>query len=189
MRVSITPASLLCRAALPVLLLAGPGCAQLRTLHKKRTAPPPPASAPAEPEIDPNLAPDPPPPPPAPAPRPQPPAKITLDGAWLRPAPHGWKLDPKGLAAVREIAGKLQAYGPGLRVLVNGFTSGVGNRAHNLVLSHRRAEVVEKALIHAGVPPDEIVARGFGPDQPIASNATRDGRLKNLRVEVEFQIR
>ena len=187
MSFSLTPAKLVPLAALP-LLLAGLGCAQLRTWHQHRKASPPPpaAAAPAEPEIDPNAsAPDPLPPPPVKPP--ELPAKVTLEGARLKPIPHGWKLDPKGLALVQQTAGRILAYGPKLKVLVNGFTSAAGNRARNLALSHRRAEVVEMALVKAGVPANQVVARGLGPDKPIASNATREGRLRNLRVEVEFQ--
>jgi OOP family OmpA-OmpF porin len=189
----LTPAKLIPLAALP-LLLAGLGCAQLRTLHRKhqqqQQAPPPvPAAAPAEPEFDPNAAPTPEPPPPPPAPKPELPAKVVLDGPRLRPVPHGWNLDPKGLAAVQQAARRALAYGPGLRVLVNGYTSTAGDRNRNLVLSRRRADVVAKALVKAGVPQDWVVARGFGPDKAIASNATREGRLRNLRVEVEFQAR
>ena len=33
-----------------------------------------------------------------------------------------------------------------------------------------------------------ITVRGLGAENPIASNATKDGRLKNQRVEVEFQM-
>ena len=191
MSFSLTPAKLAPWAALP-LLLAGLGCAQLRSFHRRKPAHPPApiAAPPAAPEIDPNVSDEPDPAPlPPPVQKPVAPAKVTLDGAWLVPVAHGWKLGPKGLEAVRQIADRVQAYGPGLRVMVNGFTSATGTRAHNLVLSHQRAEVVEKALVQAGLAHEQVVARGFGPDKPIASNATGEGRLKNLRVEVEFQIR
>lgn len=194
MSFSPTPAKLVRLAVLP-LLLAALGCAQLRTWHqqhlqhRKPSAPAPAAAAPAEPEIDPNLPAPGAPPAPPPARPPEPPAKVILEGVWLRPVAGGWKLDPKGLAVVQQAAGKVLAFGPRLRVVVNGYTSAAGNRAQNLALSHRRAEVVEKALIRAGVPAGQIVARGLGPDQPLASNATPAGRLRNLRVEVEFQAR
>ena len=53
----------------------------------------------------------------------------------------------------------------------------------NMTLSQARAEAVVGALIRRGVSADRMVARGFGPTQPIATNATRQGREKNRRVE------
>ena len=39
-------------------------------------------------------------------------------------------------------------------------------------------------FVMRGISRDRIVARGYGKDRPIASNATADGRAKNRRVEV-----
>jgi outer membrane protein OmpA-like peptidoglycan-associated protein len=43
---------------------------------------------------------------------------------------------------------------------------------------------VVKALVKRGVPADRLVAQGFGPDRPVADNATAEGRAKNRRVEL-----
>ncbi len=70
-----------------------------------------------------------------------------------------------------------------LTVEVQGHTDGRGNRAYNLDLSQRRADSVKTYLIQKGVAADRLTAKGFGPDQPIASNATAAGRAENRRVE------
>ena len=49
-------------------------------------------------------------------------------------------------------------------------------------LSQRRAESVRDYLVSRQVPAGQLVARGYGPTKPVASNATREGRAKNRRV-------
>jgi outer membrane protein OmpA-like peptidoglycan-associated protein len=53
----------------------------------------------------------------------------------------------------------------------------------NVEISQRRANWVRTYLIKKGVEPARLVARGFGASKPIASNATREGRQVNRRVE------
>ena len=55
--------------------------------------------------------------------------------------------------------------------------------ALNLSLSQKRAEAVRQALIKYGADPDMLVAKGYGEADPIASNDTAEGRLKNRRIE------
>jgi phosphate transport system substrate-binding protein len=67
-------------------------------------------------------------------------------------------------------------------VLLFGFSDGTGARPDNLYLSRQRAGIVASQLRARGLP--VAVARGFGPDTPIADDATDDGRERNRRVEV-----
>ena len=55
-------------------------------------------------------------------------------------------------------------------------------------MSRQRAEFVAKTLASANVPREKITVRGLGAENPIASTAMKDGRLKNQRVEVEFEV-
>jgi OOP family OmpA-OmpF porin len=66
---------------------------------------------------------------------------------------------------------------------IAGYTDSSGNPELNLALSQRRAEAVREALIKAGAEPDMLVAKGFGSADPIASNDTPEGRMRNRRIE------
>lgn len=70
------------------------------------------------------------------------------------------------------------------RVTVMGYTDSTGSEAHNLKLSQARAEAVVQYLRDGGFHADEFVARGLGSADPVASNATAEGRLQNRRVDV-----
>ncbi len=72
-----------------------------------------------------------------------------------------------------------------IRVQVTGHTDNTGSRALNRRLSLARAEAVRQYLISKGVPEDRLTARGMGPDQPVASNRTAEGRAQNRRVELQ----
>lgn len=68
---------------------------------------------------------------------------------------------------------------------INGHTDSTGSLAHNQGLSERRAASVANYLgERGGVDQRRISTMGFGPSQPIASNASADGRAQNRRVEV-----
>lgn len=66
---------------------------------------------------------------------------------------------------------------------IAGYTDNTGNAADNVALSQARAEAVRNAFIKYGVNPDMLVAKGYGQENPIASNDTIEGRLKNRRIE------
>jgi outer membrane protein OmpA-like peptidoglycan-associated protein len=75
---------------------------------------------------------------------------------------------------------------PTIRVRVVGHTDNQGGYKHNIDLSRRRAESVEKYMVDAGIDTDRIETSGVGPDQPIDTNDNAVGRAKNRRIE--FQI-
>jgi OOP family OmpA-OmpF porin len=66
---------------------------------------------------------------------------------------------------------------------IAGYTDNTGDAALNLALSQKRAEAVREALINYGADPDMLVAKGYGEADPVASNDTAEGRLKNRRIE------
>lgn len=68
-----------------------------------------------------------------------------------------------------------------------GHTDNTGSHSYNMNLSQRRAQSVASYLIAQGVDGSRLSTRGAGPDQPIASNATPDGRAQNRRVEVTLR--
>jgi outer membrane protein OmpA-like peptidoglycan-associated protein len=69
---------------------------------------------------------------------------------------------------------------------INGHTDSTGSQAHNQALSERRAMSVAGYLGGQGIDPRRVSSLGFGPNQPIASNATPDGRAQNRRVEIQI---
>ena len=64
-----------------------------------------------------------------------------------------------------------------------GHTDNTGSMELNLRLSKERAEAVKAYLVSKGANASRIEATGYGPTQPIASNATEEGRQQNRRVE------
>lgn len=70
-------------------------------------------------------------------------------------------------------------------VVIAGHTDSTGSEATNKELSRKRAESVQQYLIHKGVvPPDKIMAVGYGSSRPLASNATAQGQAINRRIDV-----
>lgn len=72
---------------------------------------------------------------------------------------------------------------------VNGYCSHTGGFAYNQRLSVRRAESVAHYLEARGVSSDRLIVKGHSYLDPVASNATAQGRFKNQRVEVNSTIK
>lgn len=70
-------------------------------------------------------------------------------------------------------------------VIAVGHTDSVGTEAYNQRLSLARAESVKAYLVSKGVDGKRIRAEGRGESQPVASNATAEGRARNRRVDIE----
>ena len=71
-------------------------------------------------------------------------------------------------------------------ILVTGYTDSTGNDAINIPLSQARAQSVANYLVSRGVSTSRINAQGHGAANPIASNATAEGREQNRRVEISI---
>ncbi|AJX12330.1 OmpA family protein [Burkholderia ubonensis] len=72
-------------------------------------------------------------------------------------------------------------------VTVTGFTDLVGSDDYNLALSKRRAESVAAYLKAHGLKADSMTVTGRGKADPVATNATPEGRASNRRVEITLQ--
>ncbi|MCX7889537.1 MAG: OmpA family protein [Rhodobacteraceae bacterium] len=92
-------------------------------------------------------------------------------------------LDPAILPDLAVVANSLLRY-PNTTARVVGHTDSTGSLAYNQSLSERRAASVAAVLRQNGVPSSRIVTIGRGPNEPIASNATPEGRAQNRRVEI-----
>ncbi|HTF34608.1 MAG TPA: OmpA family protein [Myxococcota bacterium] len=76
---------------------------------------------------------------------------------------------------------------PDVRLAVRGYTDAQGSESFNLTLSEDRADAVRKYLVGEGIEPGHISAAGFGPQFPVASNDTPEGRRMNRRIEIELR--
>jgi outer membrane protein OmpA-like peptidoglycan-associated protein len=73
---------------------------------------------------------------------------------------------------------------PGLRLEVDGYTDSIGSDAYNMKLSDERADAVRGYLTGQGIASDNVTAKGFGKENPVATNDTPAGRQQNRRVEL-----
>ena len=72
---------------------------------------------------------------------------------------------------------------PAYTIEVQGHTDNVGNYQYNINLSEERAKAVREYMVNKGVEPERITAHGYGPDRPLTTNDTKEGRALNRRVE------
>jgi NitT/TauT family transport system substrate-binding protein len=87
---------------------------------------------------------------------------------------------------VDEIGGQMRAY-ENTVVDIEGNTDSTGSRPYNMQLSHQRADAVKQYLIDKyGFPATRLRTAGNGPDKPIDSNATAEGREKNRRTDIKL---
>ncbi len=84
-----------------------------------------------------------------------------------------------------DVAETLKRY-PAMVVEVAGYTDNKGSKHYNEQLSARRAKSVVSYLISMGVNGENMIARGYGPVDPVANNATVVGRAENRRVELHI---
>ncbi|MDH5673872.1 MAG: OmpA family protein [Myxococcales bacterium] len=104
------------------------------------------------------------------------------------------QVSDKGVEALREVA-KILAEIANKRFIVAGHTDNVPVKnedfGSNWELSAARAVRVTEVLVGAGVAPSRLVAAGFGPHDPVASNRDKKGRHRNRRIEIilEPQLR
>tara|TARA_R110002073_G_scaffold140253_6_gene290760 strand:+ start:27915 stop:29285 length:1371 start_codon:yes stop_codon:yes gene_type:complete len=73
-----------------------------------------------------------------------------------------------------------------LRVEVQGHTDNTGSAEVNTKLSQDRAQAVVDYLVKKGIAADRLEAKGFGPSEPKADNATKAGQEENRRVEFKL---
>ncbi len=96
------------------------------------------------------------------------------------------RLTPQGVQAIREVANRARSAQRIDRIEVAGHTDSTGAAHYNQKLSERRAETVMAELAKADLNAGVTRARGYGEGSPTASNATREGRRQNRRVDVEI---
>jgi outer membrane protein OmpA-like peptidoglycan-associated protein len=146
---------------------------------------PPPEAAPVVAPVPVEAPPSPPPPEAAPVETPR--AILTEGKIELREAVYfdlgKDTIQARSFALLDDVARILRENPQVARVSIEGHTDASGPADLNRMLSKARAEAVRAYLVSKGVAADRLEAKGFGPDRPVADNATKEGREKNRRVE------
>ena len=86
-------------------------------------------------------------------------------------------------AQLDDIANIFKAF-PNVKAKVGGYTDNTGDKAANMKLSEERAKNVAAELAKLGVAADRLTSEGYGEGNPIADNATEEGRQKNRRISM-----
>jgi outer membrane protein OmpA-like peptidoglycan-associated protein len=95
------------------------------------------------------------------------------------------RLTPQAEQALAQVARTMQKY-PDLRIKIIAYTDSRGDVRKNQLVSLRRAMRVADYFRAHGVASSRISTIGMGSVDPIASNATAQGRAQNRRIELQF---
>ena len=102
-------------------------------------------------------------------------------------------LSASAQAAIKKFVTNLSAEDNTFDLAICGFTDNAGwknstaeqSKAKNLQLSQQRADAVKNQIVGSGYPAARLVSvQGFGEENPVADNATAEGKQQNRRVEV-----
>ncbi len=107
----------------------------------------------------------------------------TLNRSKFNFASASAEVPPEMADILKHAADEMKRLPPGHVLEIAGYTDSTGNPARNVTLSQKRADAIRDALIEAGANADTLVAKGYGSANPIASNDTPEGRLRNRRIE------
>lgn len=112
-----------------------------------------------------------------------------VDGEWVIQGrllfdTNKWELKPEALALVDRMVDYLKR-NQQWAVEIQGHTDSTGSRELNMSLSQRRADAVGDYLRKQGIDASRVTTKGYGPDEPMGSNATPEGRQQNRRVDVK----
>ncbi|MEI6612105.1 outer membrane protein OmpA [Polynucleobacter sp.] len=110
-------------------------------------------------------------------------SKITLQADTLYDFDKA-TLKPEGMATLDKIAKDLSKIKLEVIIAV-GNTDSIGTDAYNMALGQRRAQSVKAYLVSKGVDGSRIYTESKGKSNPVASNATAEGRAKNRRTDIE----
>jgi OOP family OmpA-OmpF porin len=115
-------------------------------------------------------------------------ARVDERGCWVMKGiqfpPGEWVLPEEAYPVLDEVVRVLEA-NFSLRVEIQGYTDNSGPEDANQKISEVRAKAVMDYLAEKGIQAGRLLAVGYGPSKPIASNDTPEGRAKNRRVEIK----
>ena len=117
--------------------------------------------------------------------------KVDMDGCPLT-ATLQVNFPTNEYAVTDSLIGELKSFGqflkenPHYKVIIRGHTDSSGDEELNKVLSQNRANSIKEALISYGIDSSRLIAIGKGSINPLANNATEEGRAQNRRIDVEL---
>ncbi len=101
----------------------------------------------------------------------------------------GSQVDSASMVQLTNMAAIAKAF-PTAQFKLGGYTDNTGDSAANVVLSKKRAEAVVVLLKKLGASSNSVIgAEGYGPQWPLADNATAEGRAQNRRVAVNVKAK
>lgn len=118
-----------------------------------------------------------------------PPARVVLTPSSIQIADkvqfefNSAELKPVSFGLLDEVAKIMKENEQIEQLQVEGHTDTTGKLSRNRELSQQRAESVRNYLVKQGIAKKRLVAKGFGPDKPVAGNDTPEGQEANRRVE------
>lgn len=92
-------------------------------------------------------------------------------------------LKPESQEQLSNIAAIMKGF-PKVQLKIGGYTDNTGSAETNMKISNDRAQATMKELIGLGVAADRLKAEGYGPEHPVADNATAEGKAQNRRIDV-----
>ncbi len=138
---------------------------------RKATVPPPaPAPAPA----------------PAPTPQPTPAPAASFSFRNIQFEFNSGILKTDSYTILDDVSSAMRA-NSSVKIVLKGYASAEGTADHNMELSVARANAVKSYLVNSGVPDANLIAKGFGENNPVADNTTESGKILNRRVEIKIQ--
>lgn len=118
----------------------------------------------------------------------------TVKGNWfeftnVRFKTGGAQIDSASLEQIKNMVAIANSF-PSAQFKIGGYTDNSGDSAKNVALSQKRADAVVAELIKQGAKAASFTgAKGYGPQWPVADNATPEGRAMNRRVAVNVKAK
>ncbi|WP_296244151.1 MULTISPECIES: OmpA family protein [unclassified Psychrobacter] len=90
---------------------------------------------------------------------------------------------PEANKPLLDNAVKIMEQVPDMKLMIIGHTDKTADAAYNMKLSQERAQSMKDYLVAQGADPSKLMTKGMGETDPIADNATEQGRFRNRRIE------
>ncbi|MBK9487001.1 MAG: DUF937 domain-containing protein [Chitinophagaceae bacterium] len=101
----------------------------------------------------------------------------------------GSEITEESMTQLKNMVAIAKGY-PTAQFKLGGYTDNTGSAAGNIALSQKRADAVAATLVKLGAGAKSFMgAKGYGPEWPVADNATGEGRAQNRRVAVNVKAK